>query len=206
MAYPLGIVFKSRAEIEAAYAPHTPAEIHATFNGTPKTFNRANSTEMDKNMSTKNNVAKSTKSTSTKSTAKYFVNGHPATKKQADKVDAKNKIEEARIAKKSTKSTAKKSAKKAAPKQAAAETVETSLGNVHEKVIVLKSTKGIDDLPKQAQCILNTLKKSGGNVLFSEFLPKLAKCLDTVQSPKRIYMFYQRSLIDAGYITTQASK
>jgi hypothetical protein len=111
------------------------------------------------------------------SNAAYFVGGRPVKKSVA-----------------STKSPAKKPAAKKVERIAPV--------SADEKLVVLKSFKNVEDLPKQAQTILSTLKAKGGKLTLSTLLKFLDKALDTVQGSKRIYAFYQRRLIDEGFITT----
>ena len=65
-------------------------------------------------------------------------------------------------------------------------------------------TKAIENrrLPAQAVIILNTLEALGGTASQSEVVGALLdNGLKTVQSPKRIYTFYRKDLMEEGYIT-----
>ena len=64
-------------------------------------------------------------------------------------------------------------------------------------------TKAIENrkLPAQAVIILNTLESLGGTASQSEVVGALLdNGLKTVQSPKRIYTFYRKDLMEEGYI------
>ena len=56
-------------------------------------------------------------------------------------------------------------------------------------------------LPAQALIILNTIEALGGSATQSEIVGALLENgLKTVQSPKRIYTFYRKDLMEEGYI------
>ena len=65
-------------------------------------------------------------------------------------------------------------------------------------------TKAIESrkLPAQALIVLNTLEALGGTATQADLVNGLLENgLKTVQSPKRIYTFYRKDLMEEGYIT-----
>lgn len=69
-------------------------------------------------------------------------------------------------------------------------------------------TKTIENrkIPLQAQVVLSTLEALGGSATQGELVnalldPEVGMGLKTVQTPKRIYDFYRKDLMEEGYIT-----
>lgn len=69
-------------------------------------------------------------------------------------------------------------------------------------------TKTIENrkIPLQAQVVLSTLEALGGSATQGELVnalldPEVGMGLKTVQTPKRIYDFYRKDLLEEGYIT-----
>lgn len=70
-----------------------------------------------------------------------------------------------------------------------------------EKTVTLKHMpKESDKLPKQALTILETLKAHKGKLSVAQLIDAIAKKLETVQPPKRIFVFYRKRLVDGGFI------
>lgn len=70
------------------------------------------------------------------------------------------------------------------------------------KVTLVTKTVPNRKLPAQALVILNTIEALGGTATQSEIVgAMLENGLKTVQSPKRIYTFYRKDLMEEGYIT-----
>lgn len=70
----------------------------------------------------------------------------------------------------------------------------------------LRNMKEGDRLPAQAQVILALLDKAKGKSLSqTEVISGLkGQGLKTVQTPKRIFTFYRKRLVDEGYISVTA--
>ena len=70
------------------------------------------------------------------------------------------------------------------------------------KVKLLTKTIENRKLPKQAGIILNTLEALGGTATQQQIVDGLIENgLATVQTPKRIYTFYRKDLMEDGFIT-----
>jgi hypothetical protein len=70
------------------------------------------------------------------------------------------------------------------------------------KVKLLTKTIENRKLPKQAGIILDTLEALGGTATQQQIVDGLIENgLATVQTPKRIYTFYRKDLMEDGFIT-----
>lgn len=70
------------------------------------------------------------------------------------------------------------------------------------KVKLLTKTIENRKLPKQAGIILDTLEDLGGEATQEQIVDALLDHgLATVQTPKRIYTFYRKTLMEDGFIT-----
>ena len=71
------------------------------------------------------------------------------------------------------------------------------------KVKLLTKTIENRKLPKQAGIILDTLEALGGTATQQQIVDGLIENgLATVQTPKRIYTFYRKDLMEDGFITS----
>lgn len=63
---------------------------------------------------------------------------------------------------------------------------------------------GASDLNVQCQGIIACLKKANGTMTQAELVENLNSHIETVQTAKRIYMFYRKMLIEKGVIVIGA--
>lgn len=69
------------------------------------------------------------------------------------------------------------------------------------KVTLVKMPAADAKLSTQARVILKALETEGGTLTETQIITQLtAAGLKTVQTPKRIYTFYRKALVDGGYI------
>ena len=132
--------------------------------------------------STKNNTAKKT-----------------ATKKAAKKTTLTERI--AKVAKKTA-----KLAKQVAKKTTAKTAPDTVIFRTPQVINLKKMPKEDEKIAAQAKVVLDVLKQHKGSMLSDKLVEALAAKLDTVQSPKRIFVFYRPTLVENGYITVKEAK
>ena len=112
----------------------------------------------------------------------------------------------ARVAKKTAK-LAKQVAKKTAVKKTTAKTApDTVIFRTPQVINLKKMPKEDEKIAAQAKAVLDVLKQHKGSMLSDKLVEALAAKLDTVQSPKRIFVFYRPTLVENGYITVKEAK
>ena len=91
-----------------------------------------------------------------------------------------------------------KVAKKTAP--------DTVIFRTPQVISLKKMPKEDEKIAAQAKAVLDVLKQHKGSMLSDKLVEALAAKLDTVQSPKRIFVFYRPTLVENGYITVKEAK
>lgn len=119
-------------------------------------------------------------------------------KKTATKKAAKKTTLTERIAKVAKKTAVKKTTAKTAP--------DTVIFRTPQVINLKKMPKEDEKIAAQAKVVLDVLKQHKGSMLSDKLVEALAAKLDTVQSPKRIFVFYRPTLVENGYITVKEAK
>ena len=128
-------------------------------------------------------------------------------KKTATKKAAKKTTLTERIAKVAKKTAVKKTTAKTAVKKTTAKTApDTVIFRTPQVISLKKMPKEDEKIAAQAKAILDVLKQHKGSMLSDKLVEALAAKLDTVQSPKRIFVFYRPTLVENGYITVKEAK
>ena len=128
-------------------------------------------------------------------------------KKTATKKAAKKTTLTERIAKVAKKTAVKKTTAKTAVKKTTAKTApDTVIFRTPQVINLKKMPKEDEKIAAQAKVVLDVLKQHKGSMLSDKLVEALAAKLDTVQSPKRIFVFYRPTLVENGYITVKEAK